>query len=386
MKCSGGETLCSRCNHLGIVCKFNEKGLSGRPRRWSLNGAGELQHHPAGRLDEQISPTDVSKELAGQDGTTAPHTRTLSVQYSPWDLSFNLSPNAPGVTIDSTLSISQEGVQEPQTGMTSTRERDKTVSLLNFDTRAQLDVFPLDPFRACLPSALQTGNPTELSFSAFGAPTEDAISCDCSRKVFKSIRILERTPDSHEIVHKLRGGLKLVESLLTCHICYDVSRSMAFTLRNVMLVGRMSLEVTTHYHRYLGWVKEYCAGLAGNEPYETVHLGSGPDTSTKVGFKISSDKLYDLITYGLQDDVQRLSNLGTTFATRQHNRHLVGHETCLNLQGRCWKDTLEIDPDPSDVCPQSPVARVLTPCYRIVDEVRARFKELETALSNASIS
>lgn len=103
------------------------------------------------------------------------------------------------------------------------------------------------------------------------------------------------------------------------------------------------------------------------------------NTASAIGFSINGDKFYELIIHGLHNDVQQLSELGSQFATRQRNRHLIGHEACPDWEGRCWKGIRDMDPDPLHVCPQSPAGQALTPCYRIVDEVRAKIKQFEDA-------
>lgn len=188
---------------------------------------------------------------------------------------------------------------------------------------------------------------------------------------------------SHNSVHALRRGTNLFEQLLTCPICYDVTKPPRITLQNVLLIGRLSIEVTTGYQKYLAWLKEYCTNLAENKATDTVYLQ--PDaklgSTTTLGFKIGSDKLYELIADGLRDDARQLEDLGRRMAIRQHDRHLIGHESCPDWEGRCWKEKLDVDPDPSDICPQSPSARIFTPCYRIVDEVRSKIKLFQDAIT-----
>lgn len=253
--------------------------------------------------------------------------------------------------------------------------------LLDFNTSEQLYSFPLDSFRACLSNdvhdSLYERDPTELSSNASVTSTAPRQSCDCTKQVFEIIRSL-KNPVSYGTVHALRQGIDLFDKLLVCPICYDVSKPPRITLQNVLLLGRLVLAVTTGYQQYLEWFKDHCSGLLEGE---TVYLIPGADISTALGFKIGSDKLYELVAHGLQTDAQRLSDLGRSFAARQHNRHRIGHEACPDSQGRCWKERDDIDPDPSDVCPQSAAARALIPCYRVVDEVRSQIQQFEDAVT-----
>lgn len=254
--------------------------------------------------------------------------------------------------------------------------------LLDFSDSEQLAALPLDSFRACLSNGVQERDPTELSSNAsVTSNTPQQQPCDCSKRVFEVMRSLKRGQLSHDTVSVLRQGADLFSTLLTCPVCYDVSKPPRITLQNVILLGRLSLEITTGYQRYLTWLKEYCNSLAERRMEDTVYLMSGGDAGSALGLVIDNDKLYDLVICGIRKDAQRLSNLGGQFALRQHNRHLIGHEACPDSEGRCWKEMNDIDPDPSDVCPQSAAARALTPCYRIVDEVRSKIRILEDAVT-----
>ncbi|GJD04329.1 hypothetical protein ColKHC_13154 [Colletotrichum higginsianum] len=172
------------------------------------------------------------------------------------------------------------------------------------------------------------------------------------------------------------------------------------TLQNVLLIGRLCLKVTAGYQRYLRWLRDYCSGLAeGNMCGDTVYLtlsgdgagepgggdagsssgsGSGSGSPLLLGFQTTSNGFYDVVTQGLKTDADRLARLGGRLAERQRQRHLIGHMACPDQDGRCWKERdCYADPDPSD----SAAARTLIPCYRIVDEVRAKIRQFEDALA-----
>ncbi|CAH0052062.1 unnamed protein product [Clonostachys solani] len=258
---------------------------------------------------------------------------------------------------------------------------------LDFNTSEQLDSLPLDPFQACLSTYIDGRASAERSSDASATPDapppQQQEACDCAKRVFEIMRLLKRCPVSHNTVSTLRLGADLVEKLLKCGICYDISSPPRNTLQNVLLLGRLSLEVTSGYQKYVRWLKDHCSGLSERGMDDTVYLMPGVDASSALGFKISSDKFYDLVVDGLRSDAERLSDLGGQFAVRQHNRHLVGHEACPDPEGRCLKEEKDhaAAPDLLDVCPQSPAARVLTPCYQIVDEVRSKIKQFKDAVT-----
>jgi hypothetical protein len=189
---------------------------------------------------------------------------------------------------------------------------------------------------------------------------------------------------SHDIILALRTGVALAERLLTCPICYDVSKPPRVTVQNVLLIGHLMFEVTSGYLNYLRWLndkdrpKDDDGSEAGNERPTTVYLGSGLGV---VDLQISADKLQELVMHGLQSDVERLLALGEKFAQRQRNRHMVGHESCPDPDGHCRrKHDDNVDRDPLDVCPHHPVARRLVPCFRIVDEVRGMIHQVSEAV------
>ncbi|KAF7562269.1 hypothetical protein G7046_g1864 [Stylonectria norvegica] len=221
-----------------------------------------------------------------------------------------------------------------------------------------------------------TGDLYELSFDASKASVPVPESCECAQEVSESLRSLRRTLLSHNIVRQIRRAVDLVEKLLICPICYDVSKSTRITIQNVMLIGRLMLEATSAYRRYLRWLKDPC-----NEQSEMVYLIPGTDISLAFGYEISGEKIRDVIIHGLRDDVRRLENLGGRFALRQHNRHMMGHEACPDAEGRCWREEDDIDRDVLDICPQSCTSKSLAPCHRIVQEVRATIQQLAEAIA-----
>ncbi|CAK7243286.1 MAG: hypothetical protein STHCBS139747_004803 [Sporothrix thermara] len=116
-----------------------------------------------------------------------------------------------------------------------------------------------------------------------------------------------------------------------------MAKAPRLTIENVLLIGRLMTEMITGYRRYLRWVRAM-----------------------------------DLIVDGLRVDAARLIDLGAQFALRQHNRHMVGHESCpADAEGRCWRERYGVDNDPLDICPRNAAARTLTPCYRVVDAIQA---------------
>ncbi|KAI9154681.1 hypothetical protein HJFPF1_07238 [Paramyrothecium foliicola] len=379
LKCSGQSTGCSRCVHLGIVCKFQDKGLPGRPRKWSINEAGDPQRCRPKSLDLQRKQDKVADVRPGDQNSS--HQQAADIQrshHTPSTVSAEVSSIATSGSTDLLTSVPQQWSERDE--MSLTYDDLGPLPLLDFTTSAQLDALPLDSFRACISNTAHNCDAVEMSPSASARSTAPQ-TCNCSKQVFEIIRSLDRTLVSHSSLHTLRQGIELFEQLLTCSICYDVSKPPRITLQNVILLGRLSLEVTSGYHRYLEWVKDYCDGLAEKNMNDSVYLIPGVDARSAVSFKISSDKFYELISHGLQDDVQKLSDLGSRFATRQHNRHLIGHEACPDWEGRCWKEKLDVDPDPSDICPRNPAASALTPCYRIVDEARSKIKQFEDTIT-----
>ncbi|CAG9988298.1 unnamed protein product [Clonostachys byssicola] len=392
-------TGCSRCVKLGLTCKFHDKGIPGRPRKWSLIETRGLDNH---RQNIQQAYGRDGQDTALETDRSSDHMSDGRNSYQQdLDLRQN-SEQAPSAAVfaqKSLVATSSSTDLWPATQQEWTlREADQLglsyhdfeglPPLLDFNTSEQLDSLPLDPFQACLFNYADGAASAERSSNASATPDapppqQQHEACDCARRVFEVIRLLKSGPVSHNTVRTLRLGADLVEKLLKCVICYDVSSPPRNTLQNVLLLGRLSLEVTNGYQNYVRWLKDHCSGLSERGMDDTVYLMPGADASSALGFKISSDKFYDLVVGGLKSDAERLLDLGRQFAVRQHNRHLVGHEACPDPEGRCLKEEKDHDaaPDLLDVCPQSPAARVLTPCYQIVDEVRSKIKQFKDAVT-----
>ncbi|CRG89650.1 hypothetical protein PISL3812_06689 [Talaromyces islandicus] len=231
-------------------------------------------------------------------------------------------------------------------------------------------------------------NDTEIASMPLDAqlasPVSLSQSCKCDEEVSGTVRNLSRAEMSHGTIQMLRAGISLTERLLTCPICYDVSKPPRVTVQNVLLIGHLMFEITSGYQKYLGWLKTHCAELDLRNEREPVYLDSGFGIPSELlNLQISGDKFKELVMHGiLQTDAERLLMFGEKFAQRQRNRHIVGHEACSgDSQGRCRKkENHGADHDPLDLCPQNPLASKLWPCFRIVDEVRGMIKEVVDAV------
>ena len=188
--------------------------------------------------------------------------------------------------------------------------------------------------------------------------------------------------DPVAMLSSLREATRLIQTLLGCEACYDMSLPPRLTIQNVLLIGRLGIVIASGYLEYVEWVRASCASLVEKHESQTLFLIPGLDASSAVGFKVSGSKLYSIITDGIQDDAARLTELGQQFEIRQYSRHLIGHEACVSAEARCWKEQSGVDMDPSDICPRSTAAKALIPCYRIVEEVRARFKQVSDAVTS----
>lgn len=356
--------------------------MPGRPRKWTQVGPREQHHHQQTQQDNRQDGQAAVRDAQLNDQSDSYHQDSVLQQShrAPSVVFTDVSSVAPRGSADLLPVVPQEWPAREGNDMGFNSDEFGALPLLYFNTSEQLDSLSLDSFRACMSNDVHVKDSTELSSNASKTPAAPQQSCDCAKQVFGLMRSLKGGPLSHSTVRTLRLGTDLFNELLTCPICYDVSKPPRITLQNVLLLGRLSLEVTAGYHNYLVWLKDYCSGLAERKIGDTVYINPGAGVSSALGLMISSDKFYELITHGLQRDAERLSDLGRQFAVRQHNRHLIGHEACPDSEGRCWKEKDDIDPDPSDVCPQSEAARTLTPCYRIVDEVRSKIKQFEDAL------
>lgn len=200
-------------------------------------------------------------------------------------------------------------------------------------------------------------------------------SCGCAQDVFKTIRLLKQTPSSHMILHRLRFGVDLFETLLACPVCYNLAKPPRITIQNVLLIGRLMVELGLGYQSYLRWVRDTRA--QSNDEAKTVYFSPGDEASALLSFEIGDVQFQEIVIHGLRTDAQRLSALGRQFSLRQQDRHSIGHETCPSAEGRCWKEENEVDLDPLDICPRNPAAKTLTPCFRIVEEVERTINRIQ---------
>ncbi|KAJ5930845.1 hypothetical protein N7466_006338 [Penicillium verhagenii] len=241
---------------------------------------------------------------------------------------------------------------------------------------------PSAPWQISRPNEFHDPDVPQITMDPYISPISFSQSCQCDEEVSDLVRNLSRANMSHNTIQTLRTGISLTDRLLVCPICYDISKPPRVTVQNVLLIGKLMMEITASYQKYLRWLNQHCSELDDRNDTEVVYLDSGLGGPSDLSLQLSGEKFRNLVMHGLRKDAERLTALGKTFAQRQRNRHMVGHEACPNLDGRCRKnDEYGIDHDPLDLCPQDPVARKLVPCFRIVDEVRGMIKQVEDAVA-----
>ncbi|KAL4871335.1 hypothetical protein BDV12DRAFT_164120 [Aspergillus spectabilis] len=355
LRCSGEKSGCARCRSLSLTCRFKDKGAPGRPRK----RAGALPRSEQAGAAVDYCPGSASCSTGGSGSSTSSQISSILPHPIP---QMTLGPMSMGAgefnSLPSDLS-----------------------AICGFDSlprglllgESDICAFPIESWRTPHQYDIL---PTSMDSDPYVSPVSLAPSCKCDEEVSGIIRNLSRASMSHDVLRTLRAGVALCERLLTCPICYDVSRPPRVTVQNVLLIGHLMFEVTSGYKKYLRWLNDKAKDEAGTERQgerETVYLDS---RLGGVDLQISSAKLKELVIHGLQSDVERLLVLGKKFAQRQRNRHMVGHETCPDPEGRCRREQDGVDRDPLDVCPHHPVARGLVPCFRIVDEVRGMIQQV----------
>ncbi|KAL3461147.1 hypothetical protein BJX64DRAFT_300184 [Aspergillus heterothallicus] len=360
LRCSGEKSGCSRCRSLSLTCRFKDKGAPGRPRKRAVDYASSLT---SGATSSSSRTSTGSASTSASTGTGVG------------------SGSIGGSSVSSTHSHVSSLVPLP-------RILDSTADFGGYFP--DLCALPIESWQT---PHEQNAEILAASTDAdhYVSPVSLPPSCKCDAEVSSTARNLSRARMSHDIIQSLRTGVSLAERLLTCPVCYDVSKPPRVTVQNVLLIGHLMFEVTSGYLNYLRWLNDTDRARddddAKNSPTSptdpnhrqtTVYLGSGLGV---VDLQISAEKLQELVMHGLQADVERLLSLGEKFAQRQRNRHMVGHETCPDPAGRCRRaQEDDSDRDPLDVCPHHPVARRLVPCFRIVDEVRGMIAQVAGAV------
>ncbi|KAL2862498.1 Zn(II)2Cys6 transcription factor domain-containing protein [Aspergillus lucknowensis] len=345
LRCSGEKSGCSRCRSLSLTCRFKDKGAPGRPRKRAVR-------------QETSGVTEGSSISSLSSGSTSHASSIVPV---------------PQMALDPVIMGAGDFDSFPS----------ELAANCGFDSLALPRGMLFGDGDACgLPiEAWQMPQESEIPLPSLDAnsylsPVSTSRLCKCDEEVSSIIRSLSRAGMSHDIIQTLRAGVSLTERLLTCPVCYDVSRPPRVTVQNVLLIGHLMFEVTSGYRKYVRWLKDHDSDSdkdAATDERKTVYFDSGLGG---IDLQISNDKLKDLIIHGLENDVERLLEFGKKFAQRQRNRHDVGHETCPDPDGRCRRNQDGSDRDPLDICPHHPVARGLIPCFRIVDEVQGMIQQV----------
>ncbi|KAJ5112779.1 transcriptional regulator family: Fungal Specific TF [Penicillium argentinense] len=346
-----------RSMSLALPCRFQDKGAPGRPRKRPRHE----QH------DRQLATRERER---GEPRQLPPH-------------SFQISPALAHEPIEDkdveSMLLSDDFSSFP---FELSGSCGLGACALDFTGNLDFSSFPIGPLSNSHaggehehPEAV-----SEMSLPSCISPPLSPQSCQCDEEVSDAVRALTRAPASHSLIQNLRDGIGLTEKLLTCPVCYDVSKPPRITVQNVLLIGRLMFEVTSGYQRYLRWLKTHCQELEEKSSSETLYLIPSLGIGAELGLKISGQKFHDVITHGLHADTDRMEAVGKQFAQRQKNRHLIGHETCPDEEGRCRREEYGLDHDPLDLCPHNAASRRLTPCFRIVDEVRAMIQQVAEGL------
>ncbi|CAG7950395.1 unnamed protein product [Penicillium olsonii] len=332
-----------------MPCKFKDEGTPGRPRKRPREESGREERTGSDSSSSRISPILPEATLSPQE-TVNLLMGTGDFESVPCGISGNC------------------GFDSSHWEMLGNGEI----------CSAPLETWQLSQQNAL--SERETEVP-QMALDAYASPLSFAQSCNCDEEVSSIVGNLSRANMSHDILPTLRRGVSLTERLLTCSICYDVSKPPRQTVQNVLLIGHLMFEITSSYQKYLRWLNKHCTALDTRNESRTIYLDSGIGIAPELNLQISGEKFRDLVVHGLQVDAERLSVLGKSFALRQRNRHIVGHETCPDPEGNCRRKEYGIDHDPLDLCPQNSVARKLIPCFRIVDEVRQMVDQVAAAVA-----
>ncbi|KAJ5248585.1 transcriptional regulator family: Fungal Specific TF [Penicillium chermesinum] len=345
LRCSGDKGGCSRCRGLSLVCRYQDKGAPGRPRK-----------RPRQEQDD--------RDLSPQDQRTSSSSSNFSPvapldEISPHDaVHMFLGPDEFGsLPFDPSGHCGFDALPPGMLG------------------HGDICSFPIELLQATRGNEIHDPE-IPLALEACISPASSSPICKCDEDVSATVRSLARATMSHSFIQSLRSGVALTERLLTCPICYDTSKPPRVTVQNVLLIGRLMFEITSGYQKYIQWLNKHCTELDVRSRSETIYLDPGYGLPPDLDLQISGEKFRDLVMHGLQTDAERLLVLGKKFAQRQRNRHMVGHETCPDAEGRCRREQYGGDHDPLDLCPQDPAARKLVPCFRIVDEVRGMIKQV----------
>ncbi|PYI04759.1 hypothetical protein BO78DRAFT_449105 [Aspergillus sclerotiicarbonarius CBS 121057] len=359
LRCSGEKSGCSHCQRMSLPCRFQTQGAPGRPRKRARQPNGQ-DHRDSLPITQEgpgsLYPTNFSTPRQQPAFSTPEAIPSFPVERIA-ENACALDPiGPPRAMLADSGAICSVPMSELQFWHPSPADR-----LQNYDL-------------GMIPPSIDW----DASVSALLLPPP---SCRCDDEVSGIARHLNRTSTSHAILPTLRSGASLVDKLLLCPICYDLSKPPRETVRNVVLLGHLLFAITSGYQKYLRWLQQQQQQSGDLDSGETtpsrrphtIYLDSG---ISELEFHISGERLRELIVHGLQADAARL---------RQRNRHMVGHEDCLadDAEGRCRRNENEDagnGRDSLDLCPLNPVARKLVPCFCIVDQVQVLIQQVADAV------
>ncbi|EPE09969.1 c6 finger domain-containing protein [Ophiostoma piceae UAMH 11346] len=364
LKCTGDGHTCARCTSLNVTCTYQYMGIPGRPSKLRRQ---EQRARPVHNASGNANANASASASAGAGAGVRPPLSPAGLAPSP--PTTDHGSDGLGDVVDAMLDLGSLPLYPP-----------------DFAGTGDFGCLPLELLGQCHSTRHGRDEVDEPDTRLYNPLSPDQSrdplheSCSCADDVASFIRTLRRCDMSHAMLRDLRVGADLMGQLLACSVCYNLSKPPRLTIQNVLLIGRLMHQVTIGYRRHLRWVQETWDNHADTSRRETVHLvphrdnGADSADATTVGIQVSSRMFRDLIVDGLRMDIARLTELASQFALRQYNRHLVGHEMCPDPEGRCWRERYDIDTDPLDICPKSAASRTLTPCFRIVDAVRAGIK------------
>ncbi|KAJ3542405.1 hypothetical protein NM208_g4110 [Fusarium decemcellulare] len=284
LKCSR-DNPCERCMRLRISCEYSFSKRMGRPRR-----------------PKNAASSSTSDTWLGSTPSDTGFTTTFGDFSSQLDLispSFALPTPGDGFWAE-LVQIADSGI----------------LGLDNFSPETSQDT-------SCPASS-------EARDSVNCTPCHPAVSsrgCECAQLVQDHFAAWNGTIEGLHSINMLRRSAQLAEVVLNCNACFRIDWKPSDTVENFYLIASLMSTAASSYIDFLSRQHQELQSRRGRPT--KLFLGESTEQDSLVEISLGGAEYWGLLKRTLGAELDRLSSLCQSFATRQGILHHHGHEKCL---------------------------------------------------------
>ncbi|KAF4468965.1 hypothetical protein FALBO_4136 [Fusarium albosuccineum] len=184
------------------------------------------------------------------------------------------------------------------------------------------------PGDGCWAELVQIADSGILGLDNISPETSHDTSCPASSGLVQDhFAAWNGTIEGLHSINMLRRSANLAEVVLNCKVCFRIDWKPSDTVENFYLVASLMSTAASSYIDSLSRQHEELQSLRGRPT--KLFLGETAEEDSLVEISVDGVEYWGLLKRTLGAELDRLSSLCQSFATRQGLLHHHGHEKCL---------------------------------------------------------